>query len=572
MRNVKKPYLYAITFLIAGLMITSAGLTVTSTAKNVTQAHKKNIEIIPKDKMCVAASELMPLQQILRTKVSNTPKLLSGTDVPIFSSDLTNQNPGIATDGFGNILVMSEETDGTTTNLWGRWSTDSGNNWVDESQIMGWQLDTLYTWPELDYYGKGKTAWGTITPGLDSGIVNYIGLPDITDPTIPDPNNPDGWTDWYVDWGGSQLSASNVDSTDVACYSDTSNIPNPEFWGLVALTGDQAYPGYEEDNTMMFSYMVSGGQVQIIFFYNMSEDVFNMKTEIDQSNARFYMVMGYQNNVQHADGSEVVYTNVSTDPNWWQTGWGGFYFEGLSNADVVTFNKNCYIVGEKINGSQKDIVCLRTSNNVYNFTESVVSDNAADELYPTVAIAEGINGPIIVCSYLRGGNLYVSTSIDGGVTWDEQENPINDQTGTVVNQYDTASLDGRFSVWTDKRNTPSEIYFDTTVPPIPKPILNITSIKGGLGVSANIENIGDADATNVVWTIIIKGGIFGLINKTVTDTIASLAVGASEPVKTGMIFGLGTITITATATCAEGRSIGPINKEGIQIAIFTIVK
>jgi len=552
MKSIKKTtYLVAITLVIAGLMITSTAVIATP-MNNKTQ---KTIVGIPISEISVAQAT-MPLQKMPTIPYASNNILSRGTDFPVFTSDLTNQNPGIVTDGLGTILVATEETDGSTTNLWGRWSTDGGTTWIDPSEATGWQFTTKPTWPELDYYGSGKQAWGTVVPGFDeSGTAYYIGLPDITDPTVANPNNPDGWSAWTVDWATSQLALSNIDSSDVGCYSNTSHIPTPEFFGVVALTADNAYTGWEQDNTLLFTYFVPGGSCRIIFFNMDTEDVFNIKTDIDQSNGKFYMVMDYENSATLADGSEIMFTTITTSDTWWQSGWGGFYFEGVLNTDIVADNKNCYIVGEVDNGGQRDIVCLHSSNSGGSFTQSDVSTDVADEKNPTVTLAETEDGLALVCSYVRDGNLYVSTSSDGGLTWEEQADPINDVDGTVVDQYNTQSIDGPYAAWTDEQNTPTEIYFDISVAPKKNPVLDITSIKGGMHISAVVSNTGDAAATNVEWTMTVTGGILKRINKTYTDTISTLAIAGQETIQsTGLILGLGPIAITISAACDEGAS------------------
>jgi hypothetical protein len=551
-KNMKKtPYLVAITLFIAGLMMTSTGV-VGTLKNNITQ--KTNVGIPISD---VAATEAtMPLKKMPTAPSTPIDTLSRGTDTLIFASENTNQNPAIATDGLGDILVFTEDTDGLTTNLFGRWSTDSGTTWIDDSGVSGWQFPTKPTLPELDYFGSGRQAWGTMVPGFDeSGTAYYIGLPDITDPLVANPNNPDGWSAWTVDWSASQLVMSNLDSADVACYSNASHIPSPEFFGVVALTADNAYPGWEQDNTLMFSYFVAGGSSQIIFFNMDTEDVFNVKTDIDQTNGKLYIVMDYENSATLNDGSEIMYTTITTNPNWWQSGWGGKYFEGVLNTDIIGDHNNCYIVGEVDNAGQRDIVCLHSSNGGSSFTQSSVTSELASETNPTVTLAQTEEGVVLVCSYVRDGDLYISTSSNGGATWAEQANPINDVAGTVVDQYNTASLDGSYVVWTDSRNTPTEIYFDTTVAPLKNPVLDITSIKGGTKISATVSNTGDAAATNVEWTMKVTGGILKRINKTYTDTIPTLAVAGQETIQsTGLILGLGPIVITISATCDEGAS------------------
>jgi hypothetical protein len=103
-------------------------------------------------------------------------------------------------------------------------------------------------------------------------------------------------------------------------------------------------------------------------------------------------------------------------------------------------------------------------------------------------------------------------------------------------------------------------------------VLEIGTFKSGLGSATTVQNIGIAPATNVQWTITVTGGLLGLINKTAGDTITSLAAGAiSDPLKTGVFFGFGPITITITVTCDQGASVEK-TASGTQLIIFTLVQ
>ena len=97
------------------------------------------------------------------------------------------------------------------------------------------------------------------------------------------------------------------------------------------------------------------------------------------------------------------------------------------------------------------------------------------------------------------------------------------------------------------------------------PRFNITiKHRLGLGVSAEIKNIGLTNATNVPWEITVLGGTFGRINKTVKETI-DIPIGESKTVRTRMLFGIGPITIIARIADEEQTA------KGKQIIIFTIV-
>lgn len=85
-----------------------------------------------------------------------------------------------------------------------------------------------------------------------------------------------------------------------------------------------------------------------------------------------------------------------------------------------------------------------------------------------------------------------------------------------------------------------------TMAQAPRPVLEITDITGGLGISTQITNIGDSDAIDVNATIGITGGLFGFINITATTSVPLLETQGTVPLK-AKFFRLGRITITVIA-------------------------
>jgi hypothetical protein len=101
------------------------------------------------------------------------------------------------------------------------------------------------------------------------------------------------------------------------------------------------------------------------------------------------------------------------------------------------------------------------------------------------------------------------------------------------------------------QSTPDTVWGAASVA---SPELEITEIKGGIGATATIKNVGDGDATDIAWNITIEGGLV-LIGGESTGTVASLAADASVEISTGLVLGFGRPTITVAAESAEGAIV-----------------
>jgi hypothetical protein len=152
-----------------------------------------------------------------------------------------------------------------------------------------------------------------------------------------------------------------------------------------------------------------------------------------------------------------------------------------------------------------------------------------------------------------------------GTIWTQQQKLLasdgaaGDQFGYPVSlSGDTALIT---AVYDDDTGTNSGSVYEFT-----KSGLNLTfSITGGLGVTLKITNNGTANASGVPWKIHVKGGMLGLINKTVNGTI-DIPTGGTKTVGTGMLFGFGALSITARVADEEQTA------KGTQIIIFSMVK
>ena len=231
-------------------------------------------------------------------------------------------------------------------------------------------------------------------------------------------------------------------------------------------------------------------------------------------------------------------------------GWLADTLDGI-DAGGLPWSK-LRIVAEIESNGNKDIVCYTSKTGSGLWSKNIVSDYPFDqEMYPSITAS----GEKAICTFIQSGDIYFSTTEDGGTTW---SNPIkiNNQETSVVEIRDSADVTGPYVVWSDNRDNNTNVYYDT----IPAPVISIEGISGGLGVSVTISNTGTAEATDVPWSISIDGGLIFIGNES-EGTIDSLPPETSATVTSDFIFGIGRVEILVTTEdnqlTAEGLVLGP---------------
>ena len=142
------------------------------------------------------------------------------------------------------------------------------------------------------------------------------------------------------------------------------------------------------------------------------------------------------------------------------------------------------------------------------------------------------------------------------MTWKQTEEyariAFADEGPAVDGKGDWVSLDGGV-IWEELQNHGSDFNWGmgAIVSIGWKTELSIINIKGPIGVNAEVKNIGEFDANNLEYTMTVTGGILGMINTTVSDTILELAPDETIPISSGLMFGLGPITIDIKANASN---------------------
>lgn len=103
------------------------------------------------------------------------------------------------------------------------------------------------------------------------------------------------------------------------------------------------------------------------------------------------------------------------------------------------------------------------------------------------------------------------------------------------------------------------------------PRLIIDNIQGRLNkISADIKNTGDQDATDVTWSISVKGGVFKRIDLRTTGSIDLLSPQSGMTIISDRIpFGFGRLDITVTLEASYGDPVMQAAK-GFKFLFFVL--
>jgi len=352
---------------------------------------------------------------------------------------------------------------------------------------------------------------------------------------------------WSLDLAGYY---EDYDGIDACGYPHGEEIaPCPNFHGIIAATCIDSDTGLD---TISLVYETEGMSVQLLYLPEVEGEMSGMTCDIDLSTGEYFEAWEWKNEPDVInDGVYLDHCYLEpSNPDWWKGDWHSFVFEGAHNPDIKADGGNCYLVYEILDPTYDttDIVCAYSHDNGETFETSKVTETPLEnERFPSVTAT----GKTVMCTYIKNGNLYTSISEDGGITWEERGEPLNDESGSVVTQYRCADVANQYVTWTDNRSGFNAVYFDAIE--VSMPILSIKSISGGFGVKATVANMGTADAENVGWSITFDGPVF--IGKEKSGTV-TIPAGGEVTIKSGFIFGIGPATVTVnvggatkTASC-----------------------
>jgi hypothetical protein len=527
--------IYAITIVIAGLMISSVASIPAELPTEEISTYCRELDLTP----CYKEIELTNQMTLEKSN-----KLMAPLDsYIIYDTEYDDKHPTVAGDSSGRFFACMElTTDGVDyyPDFW--YSLDDGMTW-EEAGFFSESMDSQYPDVDANEFGFFGTFGG---PDIDRGQIWLVDAKDL--------NNIQGYS-----WAFSSNGFDDFVHNSISCY--TKSDADWDFGGE-ALTGYNGYSGSDVDGCPFIFYPADDTLRAWIAWLSNSEDYLHSDFAIDEVTEMAYSV--YDNEVEA--NLLVRKDNFGVRDADGRHSYVGAYSVGdgetnLSNPSIEAHDNNVVLVAEEAG----DIVCIYSSNGFSSQSKTTVVTAA---ISPEVKVT--FDGELYACSYIKGGAVYRKISEDGGATWTDEQMIDESQAVAEFGTHDLArGKKGIYSVWEDVRGTDIDIYFAQAVE-VQSPELDIIEIKGPIGVTATIKNIGDADATTVEWTMTVQGGLLGQIDKEKTGSEATLAVGAEIKAKSGILLGLGKITINVEVTCAEGVS-DTDEATGTQIFIFSLV-
>ncbi len=280
-----------------------------------------------------------------------------------------------------------------------------------------------------------------------------------------------------------------------------------------------------------------------------------------------YLVTGY---VQ-LTSINYDYWMIKTDANGneqWNKTFGGPYGDYSNVGDCYQTPDGGYIMGgyTYINGSGNSAIWMVKTDSIGTMEWNKTYDEniRRDTMW---SFEQTKDGGHVLCDTInlttpsgdKEDTVLIKIDGNGNVKWKQKFGGPERQIGIYINNTKDGGLivAGRTGLYQNSASDGLLVKF--------APVDVQIDLKGGLGIQTTIKNNGIANLTNVSYEVNIKGGILGLINKTVKGYI-NISAGETIPLGKIRVFGLGPITITAKVADEEQTA------KGTQILIFSMVK
>jgi len=259
-------------------------------------------------------------------------------------------------------------------------------------------------------------------------------------------------------WDWTTYNQRDRESPDIAGYDNNGEAPD-WYFGVIVDTQSSDNPDYPGEHNPVLNWADYGDENNGWFWIWTFNDSAHACVDIDKSNGMVYAAWDYLNETTGA--RDILYCVADTH-DWMVEDWvADWYTIGGSEEntfpDVAADNGYVYIVSQSDEAGTQDIVCYYSLNGGETWDMSVVAgDSGKDEMYPSI-VAYGEEASV---TYIVAGDLYITHTDDGGKTWSTPEE-VNDETGTVIQEYRTADICPGAVIWADDREDNPDVYFET---------------------------------------------------------------------------------------------------------------
>ena len=455
-------------------------------------------------------------------------------NIPVADTDVDEYHPTLAAGGGRYLVAYTHAPSMMERNIMFAMSTDGGSSFAD---VEPFDIEGVQDHPTLSHWG-GSTFYGSFETLTEQGIQYLLKVADVDDIST--------WGLVYWDW--SSYEWTDIHDLHMACHN------SQESWeyGVISAIASTTYGDYDITNGphMFFASPETDGS-GYISWHDYSGCI-HSTAAMDKPRDRMWTAYDIYNDT--TGSYDLFYWSRDfTDPLAEGASSAAFIRENynLLNPSIAAHNDRVAILCQTEMVGNQDISCYYSPDGGESWEVSTVAASGEDELHPAVALS----GEKLVCTFIRGGNLYYAESDDWGATWSEPEQ-LNDEEGTVLSEDRSAAATPVGAIWSDTRDGNSDVYYRA----FPVAVLNVEAISGGFGVKATVSNTGTAPAEDVPWSITLEGTVF--LNSQVSGTISSLPAGASADIGTGLILGIGRVDITVEAggafETASGLVLGPL--------------
>jgi hypothetical protein len=442
---------------VNGVLQNSSSVNDDRIASNVVATSTTSLKIVPPPDVAAIKTEI--LQKEISSPVA--PSSILG-NIPIATTSEPEIQPALAADtsgwSFGGYALQHGilDSDIVLTS-----SIDGGKTWKSSNIKDMWPEIVGYrSYPAVDYRGPGHRFVATFTPDINDAMGSTLYVI-----TADNPSDTATWSMVTQDCTWVQIH--DRESNDIAGYS------NREDWwyGIVVSTADSDYnsaPYVPCTNVPFFNLPYTESTSWAWWFYDY-ENCHHASIDLVQSSGKFYAAWDYYDETAPEKGRDILL--VTGDADNITTTWsvniqvlGGN--ENNTYPDVAaTENGYVYIVAQAndLSTGDQDIICFYSHDRGTTWqTSTIAADPNKNEMYPSITA----DGESATCVYTVDGNLYQTTTEDGGATWGASAK-VNDVDGTVISEYHMGSVCKTGAFWMDNRNGNADIYFAAITPGAP---------------------------------------------------------------------------------------------------------